>query len=483
MNLGARLRILATLIGVEGLFMLPPLILAYINGEGAFRPLAVGVVLCFLIFILVRLVPLGDFHLTPRDGLFIVVMGWIVASLIGALPMYMGRAVPSYVDGVFEIVSGFTTTGASVIGNIEGVDQSLILWRSTTHWIGGMGILVFTLALLPRLGSQGFKIFKAETTGPIKGKIEPKMSDTARRLYIIYILMSLVLFFLLLVQGMGVFDSIVHTFGTVGTGGFSSKAASISVYRDQPGIILTISFFLILCGTNFSLYMLLFQGRGKEILKDEEFRTLIGIIGLSTLFIMVELCLSRGQRPFQAFQDALFQVVSIISTAGFYSVDFDLWPRFSKYILFLLMFAGSCAGSTAGGIKIIRVLIMSKLIRREIIKVGHPKAIVPIRLNGKTIPDETLMAIIGFFGVYFLIFVVSIGLVTLADVDLVTAASSVATCLSNVGPAFEQVGPTLNFAFFSPFHKLLFSVLMLLGRLEFFTVFALIIPDRLVNGC
>lgn len=480
MNYGAVSKVIGALLMVEAAFMTPSLIYAYVNNEKSFPIFLLTIGICLIMGIALGKPSTSTARLYPKDGLFIVSIGWISVSALGALPLYLTRSVPTYIDAFFETVSGFTTTGATIITNIEAIDKSLVLWRSMTHWIGGMGILVFALILLPRVSNEGFKLFKAETPGPVAGKVEPKLKDTARFLYSVYIIISLVCFLLLDLTGMTTFDAVVHTLGVVGTGGFSSHVDSLAAYNSQPVVLYIMSIFMVLCGTNFSLYYLAYRRKFTEIIKDDEFRTFYGVVIISILLITANLFLARSEELSMAFRSATFQVTSIVSTSGFASVDYDLWPSFSKFILLILMFTGSSAGSTAGGIKMIRIVVLGKIIRREVLKAMHPNAIVPIKVNGKKIQENVLMGIVGFMGMYLIILTLSIGLVSLSEVDFITSLSSVVTCMSNVGPGFSLVGPTKTFFEYAAPLKLLFTFLMLLGRLEFFTIIALILPNSWV---
>lgn len=463
-------KIIGLILIIEAVFMLPSLIIALYMADGSARGFIFTIIILILVGLLTRFIETKQKTLAPADGLVIVSYAWISVSIFGALPLMIDMNM-SFADSFFEIVSGFTTTGATVISNIESFPKSLILWRSVTHWIGGMGILVFTVSLLPKLGIRGFQIFKKESPGPVKGKIDSTIADTAKKLYLIYIVITFALFVLLFVAGMNLFDSIVHTLGVVGTGGFSSKNDSIMSYSTP--IVFIMSIFMFLCGNNFSIYYSLYKKRFKEIINNEELKLYIILIFGAILLISLDLYKNGYSNPFDSFRDATFQVTSIASTSGFASKDFDLWPSFSKYILFVLMFIGSCAGSTAGGLKVIRIVVLVKSIKREIRRVVHPKAVLPISINGRILSEELVQGINGFFGIYVMVFVFSVGLITLTGVDLVSSMSSVATMLSNVGPGFAAVGPTRNFADFNNFYKLYFSFLMLLGRLEFFTILAL----------
>ncbi len=478
MNFGAAFNVLGFLLMVEGAFLLPPLLYAGLHGEGSLVAFVIALAVALIVGAVLFLMPRKEDRIRGRDGLFIVAVGWILASIIGAVPLYLGHGTPTYIDALFEIVSGFTTTGASVIPNIEVVDKSLVLWRSMTHWIGGMGILVFTLALLPRAGNNGFRIFKAETPGPVAGKVEPRMKDTAMALYKIYLLITIVLFVLLVLAGMNVFDAVIHTLGVVGTGGFSSNVNSCGAYFDNSAILIIMSVFMVICGTNFSLYSRVAVGHWREMFLDEEYRLYIKILAVAVLLIAANLFLS-GQVPLAlGLRESLFQVTSIMSTSGFASSDYDQWPGFSKCILLALYFFGSCAGSTAGGMKIIRILVLWKIVKWEIFKSIHPNAVLSIRVNGKVVEDRVILGIVAFVCVYIVLLGVATAVTALSGADFLTSFTGCLTCLSNVGPGFAGVGPTTTFAAFGGGYKLLFSALMLMGRLEFFTILALFAPQR-----
>ncbi|CDZ75370.2 Trk system potassium uptake protein TrkH [Peptoniphilus sp. ING2-D1G] len=459
---------------VEALFMLPPLILSIAIKDGATSSFLITIIILVLLAVATKFFDTKSLRITPGDGLLTVSTAWIAASLFGALPLYFSNSLPTYIDCLFEIVSGFTTTGATVVVNPEILPDSIILWRSMTHWIGGMGILVFTLILLPKIGTGAYQIFKAESPGPVAGKIEPKMTDTAKKLYKIYIVITIVLFLLLLIGKMTPFDAIVHTFGIVGTGGFSSKAKSIGHYSSYgPYIPIVIGIFMIICGTNFTLHNYLYKGKIKNILKDEEFRAYYAIIFGAVTLIAVDLYINNYGGVGKSILDSFFTVTSVSSTSGFVTADYDLWPSFSKYILFLLMIIGSSAGSTAGGMKVIRVVVVFKLVKREVKRILHPHAVIPIRVNGRVLSEEIISGIYAFTAVYMIIALIAATIISLSGIDFLSSISSALTMLSNVGPAFGATGPTRNFLFFAPFYKLVFCVLMLLGRLEFFTLIAL----------
>jgi len=425
-------------------------------------------------FILSR-IPVEKKAIHTREGLAIVSLSWFLASFFGSLPFVFSGAIPSFVDAFFECSSGFTTTGATIIRNIEILPQGILFWRSFTHWIGGMGILVVAVAILPLLGAGAFHIFKAETPGPITAKLVPRMKDTASILYIAYIVLTLIEIILLMFGGMSLFDASVHTFGTLGTGGFSTKNASVGAYGSNY-IFIVISIFMILSGVNFSLYYDLISGRWRDVFKNQELRLYLGIIFVAVAAITINTNLTLYHDWFTAFVHSLFQTSSIITTTGYATYDFDTWSGFSKGILFLLMFIGGCAGSTGGSIKVVRILLLFKLIQREFMKILHPRSVIAIKMNNQSVPGETVTNVVTFFILYIFIFISSSLLISLEGISWMSATSSVAATLGNVGPGFEFVGPTRTFADFTAPSKMLFSLLMITGRLELFTVIVLFTP-------
>ena len=478
MAYGIVLKVIGKILLIESALMIPSLLIALYTSGGDTQAFLVTIILTGVLgFGLSRIKEKPHDIIRGREGLAIVSLTWIVASLLGALPLYLSGYVPTYIDSFFEIVSGFTTTGATVIANVEELPMGILFWRSFTHWIGGMGILVFTVALLPALGVGGFQIFKAESPGPVAGKIAPRIKDTAKILYTTYFTMTVIEVILLLIGGMSFFESLVYTFGTVGTGGFATKSNSVGYY-DSTYIHLVIGTFMILSGVNFSLYYQGFKGKSEEALKNEEMRLYFKIVFAAVVAIALNLYFTSYSSLGLAFRDSYFQVGSIITTTGYSTVDFDLWPSFSKGILFILMIIGGSAGSTAGGIKVVRVLVMLKLIKREFAKLFHPRAVVPIKTDDEVVSNETVAGICSFLALYAIIFAFSTLLVTLEGVDLESAASSVAATLSNIGPGFGFVGPTRTFGEYSQITKVLFSALMLLGRLELFTLLAFLTPKQ-----
>ena len=414
--------------------------------------------------------------LRMRDGFFIVGVSWLAMSLIGALPFVLSGAIPNLADAYFETASGFTTTGSTILTEIEHLPRGILFWRSFTHWLGGMGVLVLTIAILPKLGIGGQKIMRAETTGPTMDKISFTVNDTAKTLYKIYLVFTILEAALLCLGGLSLYDALLHTFGTVGTGGFSSYNASIGAFRSSY-VDWVIGIFMMLCGVNFSLYSNVYKKTPMKIFRDVEFRVYVGIICGSTLFVTVMLLVHRFYGSFlEALRYAFFQVSSIMTTTGYGTTDFDLWPLPCRFVLFMLMLVGGCAGSTGGGMKVIRAILIYKLVRRGVFRKLHPRAVSPIKVGDTTIAAETMSGVAGFVLLFLFTIVISTALISLEGVSLTTALSSVVACLSNIGPGFEAVGPTQNFAFYSAPAKLLLSVLMIAGRLELFTVILLFTP-------
>ena len=408
------------------------------------------------------------------EGFVVVGLSWILLSLFGARPFVISGDIPNYIDAVFETVSGFTTTGASNIPDIEALTRGATFWRSLTHFLGGMGVLVFILAVLPMSGSRSIHIMRAEVPGPIVGKLVPSARKTAMLLYGIYIALTALEAILLLCGGMSLFDSIIHAFGTASTGGFSCRSLSIGYY-DSAYIDIVVTVFMILFGVNFNLYYLILLGKGLDALKSEELRWYLGII----LFAAVSIALNLGNTYggfFQNLRYSFFQVGSIISTTGFGTADFSLWPTYSRWMLVLLMFIGACAGSTGGGIKISRVLILGKSIRLELHKQLRPHSVSIERLEGKPITDATIHSALVFFTCYFFLLFIGTVIVSTDGFDLLSSFTGVISCLSNIGPGLDMTGPMGSYIMFSPLSKIVMSICMLLGRLEIFPILMLFSP-------
>ena len=409
-----------------------------------------------------------------REGFLIVALAWIGISLTGALPFWLSREIPSFVDAFFEAVSGFTTTGSSILVDVESMSRGLLFWRSFTHWIGGMGVLVFVMAIMPLGGNRSMHLLRAESPGPEVGKLAPTMRSTAMILYGIYIILTALQTALLLLGGMPLYDSLITTFGTVGTGGFSSRAASIAAY-DSAYIDAVVTIFMILCGVNFNLYYQLLLRQAKPMLKSEELRWYLGIQLTAMLVITVNI-LPQYASFGQAFRHASFQVASINSTTGFATADYNLWPELSKSVLVLLMLCGCMAGSTGGGIKTVRIIMAFKGVGREIRRMLHTRSVSALRVEGKPIHEETVVGVNLFLILYTGIICASTLLISADGFDFTTNLTAAIATISNIGPGLNIVGPTGNFAHFSAFSKLVLSANMLIGRLEIFPLIILFTP-------
>ena len=413
--------------------------------------------------------------LYARDGFAVVALAWLLMSAFGALPFVLSGDIPFYVDAFFETVSGFTTTGASILTEIEPLHRGILFWRSFTHWVGGMGVLVFVMAILPLAGGRSVHLLRAEVPGPSVGKLVSRMSDTAKILYGIYLVLTVIEIILLMVGGMPLFDSCIHAFGSAGTGGFSNRNLSVGAY-DNAYFDVVIGVFMLLFGVNFNLYYFLLIKRFKDVFHSEELRAYLGIVAAAVIAIAVDILHIYGSVG-KSLRYAFFQVSSIITTTGFATADFNTWPTFSKGILMVLMFIGACAGSTGGGVKVARVVILVKSSLADMRKMLHPNAIATVRFEGKPLTERSVRGVHVFISVYVLVFAVSFLLLTLEGFDLVTTFTALAACINNIGPGLEVVGPMGNYAQFSPWAKLLLSFNMLVGRLEIFPMLLLCAPS------
>lgn len=453
----------------EAALLLPSFLLSLARQETDARALFFCLLLTASVGGLMMLARPHSTQVGYREGFVIAALAWFFCALFGALPYLFTGTLDSLADAFFEAMSGFTTTGASVIKDVEVLSHGLLLWRSTTHWLGGMGIIVLTLALIPSLKIAGMQLFKAEVPGPTKSKMVPRIVNTSRELYKVYLIITAAEIVLLKLAGMDLFDAVIHTFGTVATGGFSSKNLSIGAY-DSLAIELIITFFMIICGMNFALHFYLLKGKWRPLWEDSETRLYLGIIAASTLLIGWELSSTLGLSWGQALRQALFQVSSIITTTGFASADFDSWPPFSKFVLLALMFIGGCAGSTGGGIKSARLLILIKAVSRQVTRLLHPQAVVPVRLGTGVVSREVVESVQNFFFLYIMILAAATLAIAALGIDMLSSLSAVAATLGNVGPGFGLVGPMTNYADLPEAAKWILSLCMLTGRLEIYTV-------------
>ena len=460
---------------IEAALMAPSALVAVLYSERSIWAFAAAIGLCLLLGVpLVRKQPANKVFYA-KEGCVTVALSWIVMSLMGALPFVFSGVIPSIVDAMFETVSGFTTTGASILKDVEVLPRCMLFWRSFTHWIGGMGVLVFLLCLLPMSGGgYSMNLMKAESPGPSVSKLVPKVRSTAKLLYGLYVALSLLELALLLLGSMPLFDALCTTFGTAGTGGFGIKNSSIGEYSAYIQSIVTI--FMILFGINFNVYFLLYMRKPKEALRCEEAGWYLAIIAVSTLIITVFI---RNSFPdlVTAFRHAAFQVGSIITTTGFSTVDFNVWPAVPRAILVLLMFIGACAGSTGGGIKVSRIVLLFRTMTREIGQIIHPHMVKQLKFEGRVVGQEVLRSVNAFMVAYVLIFAVSTLFVCLDGFDLVTSFTAVAATLNNIGPGLEMVGPIGNFSCFSDLSKIVLIFDMLAGRLEIFPLLVLFFRD------
>jgi trk system potassium uptake protein TrkH len=480
MNYRVVARMLGALILVIGVSMVFALLWATGLGETEARSaFLMSMTICLVVGLVLSFIgrqPI-ETRVLLKESLAVVALGWVMAAALGALPFIISKAIPSPIDAFFESMSGFTTTGASVLTDIEGTDSSILFWRSFTHWLGGIGIIVLFIAILPQMGVGARHLFRSEIPGVSKEGMSPRIKDTAIFLVGIYTTMTIVLTLLLVAQGMTAFDALCHTFGTVATGGFSTRNMSVAAY-DSVGIDVTLSIFMIIAGTNFSLYLLLLRRkRRRRFFRDPEWRVYIGMIVIVVLLIAYDLLRTGTTLGVgEALRQSLFQTTSIHTTTGFATADFDLWPSFSQFLLVTLMFVGGSSGSTAGGMKVMRIIILVKYGYSMIYHWFRPHSVRSLKVGGMTIRDETLQGILG----YFVLFMALLGgctiIMTLLGVDLITSVTSVIATLGNIGPGLAGVGPTQHYAAIPDLGKLILSTCMLLGRLEIFTLMALFVP-------
>ena len=475
MNVKMMGKFISQIVAIEAIFMIPALVISLCLGETA-------AVKGFLVTLCIMVLVSGVLYLScrragrlfgAREGLVCVGFSWIILSLLGCIPFVVSGNIPKFVDAFFETVSGFTTTGASIVPSVEALDKGILYWRSFSHWLGGMGVLVFLLAIAPSNKGTGFTmhLLRAESPGPDVGKLVPKMKQTAVILYGMYVALTVLNIIFLLAGGMSLFEAVCTAFGTAGTGGFGVKNDSIAGYSPYIQNVTTV--FMLLFGVNFSIYYLLLLRQFRGVLKDEELRLYLGVVLTSILLIVLDI------RPLyetleETVRHAAFQVSSIITTTGYATTDFDLWPSFSKTILLALMVIGACAGSTGGGIKCIRVLLLFKILRRNIRQILNPRKVMVVRSNGKPVDEKVLSNTNAYLAAYVVIIIISTLLVSMDGFSFETNLSAVLACFNNIGPGMAAVGATCNYSAYSVFSKLVLSVNMLAGRLEIFPILVLL---------
>lgn len=453
--------------------MLVPLLAGIIYGENV-RPFVLCIALSLALGLGLASIKPDSTDLFARDGFLAVGLAWMLMSLLGALPYILSGDIPDFVDALFESVSGFSTTGATVLTDVETLSRSCMLWRLLSQWIGGMGVLVFIMAVLPMGDEHSMHIMRAEVPGPTVGKLVPKARDTARILYIIYAALTAIETVFLMCGGMSFYEALLHAFATAGTGGFSTRNASVAAFNSVY-IEMVIAVFLMLFGINFNLYYFVIIGRIKDALRSEELHVYLGLIAGCTLAIALGIAKMYGGLA-QGLRHAFFNTLSIVTTAGFGTVDFVQWPAYAHYILVLLMFIGGCAGSTGGGLKLSRVILLIKTALADLVGMLHPREVRRVQMDGKRVDEGTTKAVYGFAALYVLVILAAGLIVSLDGYDFTTNFTAALSCMSNIGPGLSLIGPTGNFAIFSPFSKVVLTVVMLLGRLEIYPLFMLASP-------
>ena len=470
MNFKTVFRVAGFTLLVEAAAMLLPMGVALYYGEDPspfLKTIGIMVVLGMLSVFALR----GERKFFAREGFFSVGLIWVLSGVFGALPFWFSGQFGSYVDCFFETISGFTTTGSTILTVIEGLPLGLLFWRSFTHWLGGMGVLILTTALLPFLGINSTHLIRAESPGPVKSKLVPRASQSSKILYAIYLALTVIQVFCLRIAGMPWYDSFIHAFGTAGTGGFSNRNLSVGAYGN-PTFEIIITIFMILFSLNFALYFLVLTGKIKQALKSDELRFFLAVTAIATAIISINIAASMPTYA-DAVRTAAFQVASVISTTGFATADFNRWPELSRMLLVILMFIGACAGSTGGGMKCSRILVILRTIKAQVRSIIHPRAVSVVKLDGAPLSDSTVRTIYTYFATYIFIIFVSALVVGLDNFSFGTTLTAVITCISNVGPGLEAVGPMGNFAAFSPLSKLVLSMCMVIGRLEIFPILVL----------
>lgn len=482
MHVKTILNILGAMLALTGFTMVVPALIAWGYNEPDLVGHLQSMGICMGIGIPVWLFTRKSRSLSNKDGFAIVTLAWLLVALAGAMPFYLSGAIPNFTDAWFESMSGVTTTGATIIGNpntlphlpngIESLNHGVLYWRSFIQWIGGMGIIVFTIAILPLLGAGGIQLFKAEVPGPVADKIRPRVKETAKILWMVYVGLTAAEAILLSISGMSWFDAICHSFTTMPTGGFSTQNASIAAYTN-PAIHYIIILFMFIAGVNFSLHFRSLTGNIKICFKDPEFLAYIGIMFAATLFIFLNIASAQGEWTHDNFLSSLFQSVSTLTTTGYGSADYEIWPFFSQYLILILMFIGGMGGSTGGGMKVARIIVLVKYAATETRRMVHSRAIIPIRIGDRYIGEDVVRNTLGFFLFYMSIFGITALILTTLNLDIESAIGAAASAIGNIGPGLGAFGPTDNYALLHPMGKWMLTFCMLLGRLEIFTIMVL----------
>ncbi len=478
LNIQSIFRIIGAVLLVIGISMLPSVFVSLLCDEPAVYIPFIWTMLSALLIgaVLTKTCKSHMKQLKVRDGFLIVSLCWLIAGILGAVPFVATGSIPNPADAFFESCSGFSTTGSSILSDVEALPKGIVFWRSFTHWIGGMGILIFAIALMPSLGISGQNIAVSETPGPSLDKVSPKMTDTAKILYVIYLLFTVLETILLMLGGLNLYDALVQTFGTVGTGGFSNYNDGIGHFGSTY-VTVVITAFMVLCGVNFNLFYFSVKRGFRVFWQDSEFKLYLFFFAAASVFLTAALLIGKTYSSFTAaLTDSAFQSASILTTTGFASPDYETWPTICQVLLLLLMFMGGCSSSTSGGIKIVRIYVLLQLIRRGIATRLHPNVIENITLNDKKMSSDTVSAIASHMFLYFVLIFAGAFVISFENLDLMTCFSSVITCLGNIGPGFGAIGPTENFASLSDLSKAFLSIYMIAGRLELFTLFILLTP-------
>ncbi len=478
MNKRLILKLSGSVLLVEGALLIAPLIVSLLTRGGDWSAFAISIAVAAAVGALLSQLRPRDDTLSAREGFAVVTLSWLLVSFFGALPFYLAGAIPSLLDCVFETVSGFTTTGATILTNVEALPSGLLFWRSLTHWAGGMGVLVLSLAIIPKMGGRSIYLMRAESSGPSTEKLVPRVGNTAKILYQLYIGMSAILLIALLLSGVSLYDALIHTFGAAGTGGFSNYNASVA-QLNNPAAEIVLGVFMVLFGVNFAMYYHVLHRNWSTLKQASEWKLFLIIVAGATALIAVNILPDPKYHWHigRALRASFFQVSSIITTTGYATEDFNAWPQFSRALLLLLMMIGGCAGSTAGGLKVIRIQLLCKSVARDIRRTVHPRSVNVVKLDGRAIDEKLITGVQGYFFAAIMIVLLSTLAVSMNNFDFETSFTAVVATFFNIGPGLGLVGPTGNFAIFNPLSKAVLTLCMLLGRLEIFPILMLAAPS------
>ena len=476
MNKRLTFKLIGNVLLVEAALMLVPLAVSLILGGGDAVAMLISMLVTGAVGGGLALIPTRNDNLRAREGFAVVSFSWLLVSFFGALPFWIHGCIPSLLDAFFETVSGFTTTGATILTDVESLPKGLLFWRSFTHWVGGMGVLVLSLALLPKMGTRSIYLMRAESPGPSVDKLVPRVGNNAKILYQLYVWLSVLMLIALLCTGMNLYDALIHVFGAAGTGGFSNYNASVGAFN-SAAVEIIIGVFMALFGVNFSMYYYMLRRNWRVCASNSELRTYVGLVLGASVLIALNIMPQYGGKFFTSLRYSFFQVSSVMTTTGYATADFDVWPQFSRTLLVGLMLVGACAGSTGGGIKVIRVQLLAKGMIREIRRTIHPRSVNTVRLDGRTVDDGMISGVLSFFFAYMCVLVVSTLIISLDGFSFETNLTAVIATLSNIGPGLGMVGPTGNFSAFSDLSKVVLSLCMLIGRLEIFPMLMLLAPS------